>query len=319
MTRLFTLFSILLICSCTINNLVHADSLGIDSANLPSADLHLIIPGLRPCTDSKDNTIHLSSDHPVTILTHGCLDSTARFRALSDVFAFHGQQAVCFTYNDRDSLMKSSGELISAINKLSRHIEARKITVIGHSMGGLISRKALVADRQNAINNHDINVRLVTISTPFLGISDARYCASPTAIILSLGTVIPICKLISGDKWHEITYASDFIRKPGKLIDSVDKHIKIVTDERGFCRKYNTEGSCIEDDFVFSIEEQYYLPVDRVTVVTNIEVKAGHVEIVGDTNTAPLKLIRLLQEKGVMNITEAWREEELQALLVKLY
>ena len=319
MTRIFILFSILAVCSCTIQNRVHVGSLEIDSANLPAADLHLNIPGLRPCTNSKDNTIHLSSRHPVTILAHGCLDSTARFRALANVFAFHGQQAVCFTYNDRDSLMKSSRELISAIDIVSQHVKAGGITVIGHSMGGLISRKALIADRQTIVKSPDVNLRLVTISAPFAGISDARLCGSPTALILSLGTLIPICKFISGDKWHEITYASDFIRDPGKLLDKVERHVKIVTDEKGTCRKYNDQGFCTEDDYVFSNAEQYYLPVDREPVVTNIEVKSGHVEIVGDMNTAPLKLIQVLQKEGVMKMTEAGREEELKALLTKLY
>jgi hypothetical protein len=261
----------------------------------------------------------LSSSHPVTILAHGCLDSTARFRSLADVFAFHGQQAVCFTYNDRDSLMKSSDELTSAINILSDHMKSREITVIGHSMGGLISRKALIDDRRTVLKNHDLTVSLVTLSAPFRGISDARLCGSPTAMIVSLGAIIPICKLISGDKWHEITYASDFIRKPGMLVHSVDRHIKVVTDERGSCRKYNDQGSCIEDDYIFSIEEQYYLPIARQPMVTNIEVNAGHVEIVGDANTAPLKLIRVLQETGIMNITEASRKKDLKALLAKLY
>jgi hypothetical protein len=319
MARIVILISVLAIFSCTIKNRVHENPLQIDTSRLPKADLQLIIPGLRPCTNSVDNTVHLSSSHPVTILTHGCLDSTARFRSLADVFAFHGQQAVCFTYNDRDSLMKSSEELMSAVRELSQYIKVKDITVIGHSMGGLISRKALIAERKTMFDDHDVNLSLVSISTPFAGISDARLCGSPTAMIVSLGVIIPLCKFISGDKWYEITSASDFIRKPGRLIDNVNRHIKIVTDERGTCRTFDSDGSCIEDDYVFSIGEQYYEPVARETVVTKIEIQAGHVEIVGDANTAPVKLIRVLQEKGIMNSTEAWREKELKALLVKLY
>jgi hypothetical protein len=186
-------------------------------------------------------------------------------------------------------------------------------------MGGLIARKALIADRENGSKDLNVNVSLVTISAPFAGISDARFCGSPTSILLSLGTVIPLCKLISGDKWHEITYASDFIQNPGKLTEGVDRHIKIVTDERGFCRTYNAAGSCIEDDYVFSTEEQYYAPIDRENMVANIQVKAGHVEIVGNANIAPTKLIRVLQDMKIMNITEASREKEFRALLAELY
>lgn len=319
MIRTVILISVLAVCSCTVQNRVHLNVLEIDSSRLPQADLHLNIPGLRPCTNSQDNTIHIHADQPVMILAHGCLDSTARFRALANVFAFHGQQAVCFTYDDRDSLMKSSGELLSAVAELSQYMKAREITVIGHSMGGLISRKAFVADRENLFNNENVSLSLVSVSAPFAGISDARYCGSPAAMIVSLGAIIPLCKIISGDKWYEITYASDFIRNPGTLIDNVERHIKIITDEKGTCRTYDTEGVCIEDDYVFSIDEQYYLPVASESVVTTVEIQAGHVEIVGDANTAPLKLIQVLQEKGIMNVTPAGREKELKALLARLY
>jgi alpha-beta hydrolase superfamily lysophospholipase len=292
---------------------------GIDRRSLPPPDTSLKIPGLSPCTPSPDATLHLDCHQPVTIIVHGCRGSAARFRSLAQVFAFHGQQAVCFSYNDRDSLMKSSTELINALNSLSTKMHNRRITVIGHSQGGLISRKALIKERKDPLSGGNAPQRLITISAPYAGIAAAGHCASPAARWMSLGLVIPICRLISGDKWYEITRPSPFIQEPGELIPTVAVHLKIVTDEAGSCRRYDDNGMCVADDFVFSLAEQYFEPVDAPACVENIEVAAGHAEIVGDDNTAPEKLIRLLQQKGIMHQTPPARRDELATLLSRLY
>ena len=141
----------------------------IDDSALPVPDLSLQIPGLSPCTTHSDASIHVNSREPVVVIVHGCFGSAARYRALAQVFAFHGQQAVCFNYNDRDSLMKSSAELINSLDLLSSHMQNRQITVIGHSQGGLIARKALVKEREDRLQTDDASLRLVTISAPFPG------------------------------------------------------------------------------------------------------------------------------------------------------
>lgn len=291
----------------------------IDSSHLPVPNLSINISGLSPCTTTKNSEIHLNSHYPVNIIVHGCFGSAARYRALAQVFAFHGQQTVCFNYNDRDSLMKSSSELIDAISELNAKMENRQMTVIGHSQGGLIARKALVKERHDKSIAGDTSLRLVTISAPYAGISAADHCASSTARILSLGLVVPICKIISGDKWYEITQPSPFIQKPGELLDLVSSHLKIITDETGTCRKYSENGICIKDDFVFSVKEQYFEYIDASSRVENIEVSAGHSEIVGDYRIIPTKLIRLLQSKRILRNTPQAQEESLSRLLSRLY
>ena len=295
------------------------DPAGIDNSNLPPPNLSLKIPGLSPCTTSPDATLHLDSHQPVTIIVHGCRGSAARFRSLAQVFAFHGQQAVCFSYNDRDSLTKSSAELIDALSLLASKMEKRRLTVIGHSQGGLISRKALTTARKDKFPAGESSLRLVTISAPYAGIAAADHCTSRAARLFSLGLVIPVCRLISGDKWYEITRSSPFIRKPGELAQQVGIHLKIVTDETGTCRRYDDNGNCVESDFVFSLAEQYFEPVDDPSCVENIEVAAGHAEIVGDADVAPWKLITLLQQKSIIRVTSAARRDELSALLSILY
>jgi len=290
----------------------------IDNTNLPAADLALNIPGLGPCTDNPDRTLHLNSTQPIVVLAHGCLASAGRFRSLAQVFAFHEQQSICFSYDDRDSLTVSATQLVTALDELASHMNNLQATVIGHSQGGLIARNAFTNERIQPLGA-DLDLRLVTISSPYAGVAAADHCALPFARAVSLGLVVPICKVISGDKWHEITYASDFIRKPGTLIGQVGDFIKIVTDEHDSCRRYGDGGRCIEDDYVFSPEEQYYPAVDNSPRVIPVEVKAGHSEIVGNATVTPDKLITILQQKDIMRATPAVKTVALNALLNMLY
>lgn len=291
----------------------------IDSSRLPEPDRAVRIPGLSSCTTSDDSTLHLNSREPVTVMVHGCFGSAARFRALSGVFAFHGQQSVCFSYNDRDSLTQSADELVTALEQLSATMAETRITVIGHSQGGLIARNALTRERSRVWESAQAETRLVTISSPFAGIQAAEHCGSPTIRNWSLGLVVPICMLISGDKWFDITYASDFIQQPGTLLDGVTEYLKVVTDERGTCRRYDAQGICEEDDLVFELQEQYQPVIDSYPLIRKVEIKAGHAEIVGDHRVEPRKLISLLQQHGIMKVTETVDQARLERLLVTLY
>ena len=290
-----------------------------DRGALPKPDVKLNIAGLGPCTDNPDRTLHLKSNAPVTILAHGCFASAGRFRALAEVFAFHGQQTACFNYDDRDSLMTSSEQLITALKKFNAAIPNKNFTVIGHSQGGLISRKALIHNRDSSLVGEDINLSLVTISAPLAGIAAADHCGSPFMKVATLGLIIPVCYAISGGKWYEITAQSDFIQKPGKLVPQVSDYLKIVTDEANTCRRFDKDGGCVEDDYVFSVEEQYFNAVDQDKRLNNVELHAGHVEIVGDHRVAPRKLINILQKQGYMSMTTAKRKDEFERLLAVLY
>lgn len=290
----------------------------IERAQLPTPTASLNVPGLGPCTDATDRTLHLDVSQPVNVLVHGCFGSAGRFRSLAQVLAFHGQQTACFSYNDRDSLMISSGQLARAVETLSQALPQAKVTVIGHSQGGLVARKALVADRPDPART-EATLGLVTVSAPFAGIESARLCAEPYARFLTLGIGDLACRAISGDKWYEITYRSAFIRDPGRLLPNVERHLRISTDERDSCRVRAADGRCLKDDYVFSIDEQHFSPVDAHPGVTGVEVRAGHVEIVGDANSSPDKLIAVLQREGVIRPTDPTRHAAFQRLLAQLY
>jgi Palmitoyl protein thioesterase len=290
----------------------------IDEAGLPPANIALEIPNLGPCTDNPDRSVRLNLDQPVTVLVHGCFGSSGNFRGLAQVLAFHGQQTVCFTYNDRDSMMLSSAQLNSALDQLAEKMHNRSITVIGHSQGALVARKALIANRPDPITHKDLKLRLVTVSGPFAGIESARQCGNPLTHALTFGLIGAMCKLVTGDKWSEITYNSDFILQPGALGTQVQSYLKVVTDERDSCRRIR-DGKCVESDEIFSLPEQSNARIDADPAVKIVEVKAGHVEIVGDKQAAPDKLIAILQQNGIMNPTDPARIAKFNALMTRLY
>ncbi len=296
-----------------------ADPQPLEPGRLPKPDVAVHVPQLGPCTDSPDRTLRFNADQPVTVLVHGCNGSAGHFRALAQLYAFHGQQAVCFSYDDRDSLVVSSGQLIRALDALSAHQRNRSLTVIGHSMGGLVARKALEAGRRGEWQRGDVRLQLATVSAPVAGISVASHCGYRPLHWLTLGALPGICWAITGDNWYEITSSSEFIRRPGALLDSVQRYLKVVTDERGTCRRRRVDGSCLESDYIFSVEEQYHPVIDRYARLTNVEVDAGHVEIVGYKDVAPRKLLEILQRENLLARTLPERRAALERLLSVLY
>ena len=317
--NLFFIFIFASLVGCTISLPYLPESQQLERGSLPQPDVAVDIPYLRSCTDSPIRTLKFNSSYPVTVLVHGCNGSAGRFRSLAQLYAFHGQQAVCFSYNDRDSLVDISGQLITALDSLASHIRNRNLTVIGHSMGGLVARKAMERDRRGEWQNDNVNIKLATISAPFAGIEIASHCGIKFLHWLSLGTVPGICWAITGDNWYEITSASNFIRYPEPLLKSVQRYLKVVTDERDTCRSKSKNGSCIESDHVFSLAEQYHPVIDNYKQLINVEVEAGHVEIVGYKHVAPRKLLSILQQQGMLAPTPPERRVALERLLAKLF
>ncbi|HEX8612000.1 MAG TPA: alpha/beta hydrolase [Telluria sp.] len=290
----------------------------IDGSHLPPANVSMTVPGLSHCTDSGDHTLRLNAQQPVTVLVHGCFSSAGRYRGMAQVLAFHGQQTVCFNYNDRDSLRRSAEQLDTALTQLARGLDQQPLTVLGHSQGALISRKAMSVSQPDAVGGKDASLRLVTVSGPFGGIAAARHCGSRLWKTLSLGLVGPICQIVTGDKWSEITYSSPFIVDPPPLDPRVTDFLKIVTDEGGSCRRMS-QGACVESDAIFSLAEQRNPAIDNDLRVKIVEVKAGHVEIVGNNRDGPVKLIAVLQEQGVIKPTAPERREKFGLLLTRLF
>jgi pimeloyl-ACP methyl ester carboxylesterase len=280
----------------------------------------VVIPGLSPCDQPRGGTVVLDPTRPLTLLVHGCNFSLGGFRTLASVFQAHGQQTICFNYNDRDRLEDASAQLIRALQALETQMEPTDITIVGHSQGGLVARRALVAERQDRLQSQSgFRYQLVTISSPFGGIRASRHCGLVWLRALSLGTTMAICQAVAGSKWWEIFPGADFMDEPGTLSPAVARYLKVVTDERDTCRHHRPDGSCAERDEVFALAEQYNRSVDRDPRVMGVEVRAGHVEIVGELGTVPAKLIQILQDRHILAQTPPGRQVELTALLRRLY
>ncbi|MDP2238691.1 MAG: alpha/beta hydrolase [Burkholderiales bacterium] len=318
-SALFIISILVTLAGCVISPQYVPEPQPLEPGRLPPPNAALNVPHLRPCTDSPDRTLHLNTNYPVTVLVHGCNGSAGRFRSLAQLYAFHGQQAVCFSYDDRESLVLSSGQLISALDELASNIRDHDLTVIGHSMGGLVARKAMERDRRGEWLRNEASIKLATISAPLAGIQAANPCGSSLLNWLSLGAVPGICWIVTGDNWHEITSTSNFIRHPGPLLSSVRRYLKVVTDERDTCRRKSANGTCLESDYIFSLAEQYHPVVDNYPQLVNIEVEAGHVEIVGNKEIAPRKLLAILQQQGLLAPTPPERRAALEQLLAELY
>jgi pimeloyl-ACP methyl ester carboxylesterase len=302
-------------CATRETTVVAAD---LAPGRLPPPDTQLGIPGLGPCTDNPDRTLRLDASQPVHVLVHGCYGSSGEFRALAQVLAFHGQQSACFTYDDRARLTDSAIGLRAALTQLAEATRVPQITVIGHSQGALIARKSLTETLAAPLPSRPVDLRLVTVSGPFSGIASARTCGHTWLQGLSLGLLPLSCYAVTGAKWSDITYSSRFILEPGALAAPVAAYLKIDTDERGTCRR-SEAGRCVESDDIFSLDEQRNPAVDSGARMTRVLVNAGHVEIVGDKQVAPTKLLSVLQEQGVLRPTAPDRQQALNRLLSRLY
>jgi len=103
------------------------DAQPIASGRLTSPNKTVDIPSLSSCTDATDSTLKFNSDEPMTVLVHGCNGSAGRFRSLAQLYAFHGQQAVCFSYDDRAKLTDSADQLTTALDNLASQTKNKHI------------------------------------------------------------------------------------------------------------------------------------------------------------------------------------------------
>lgn len=294
------------------------------SVNVPTTPVRfadqapLEIEGLAACAREQPEDLSLDPTQPVTLLVHGCFASGAQFRNLSDVFEFHGQQTACFNYGDRRSIRVTALRLRSAIDAIRARTPEQPITVIGHSLGGMVSRIAL-SHGSDPGHRAGGDVRLVTVASPLAGIWAAEHCGFTWLHVLSLGLTVAVCQGITGAKWTEIPPSAPFWSSPPPLHEVVSEHLQIITDEEGSCRRRSEDGGCEEDDVVFGFNDQRNPQMLEDARVSAEVLETGHVAAVGGNGTEPSALIGLLQEQEVMRPTPPERREELEALLMRLY
>lgn len=274
-----------------------------------STSLHRVVRCLEP----DQGPVELEPNRDLVVLVHGCNSSIAKFKNLAEVFRARGQQAVCFTYDDRDSLVSVANELTVALSGVAPQMGSGRITVIGHSQGGLIARRALTQ-----VDHSPAEVtQLVTISTPFFGIRSARDCGLMPLHILTFGITVGVCQAIAGRKWTEIHDRAPFVTTPPPLSPEVARHLAILTDETASCRSYEG-GKCVESDFVFTLEEQAIDYIRAARVEQKI-VRSGHAAIVGEEGKVPRALISLLEREQILEPISSGETVDHQSWLRWLY
>jgi pimeloyl-ACP methyl ester carboxylesterase len=267
---------------------------------LPSASLRVggedvALAGIVAC-DGQPNVV-LDPQRALAVLVHGVHDQGGGFAMLAGAFQADGQQAVCFRYDARASLLESAKRLRAATDHLATLLHAPQITLFGHSQGGLVARAALARSERPLPSGR---YRLVTVSSPFAGIHVARSCGSIPYHLVSFGVSYAVCRAISGDSWNQIHPGAAMVRKPAQLDAAVAEHLLVVTDERDTCRRFSADGlRCLQDDYVFSEREQHNARIERDRRVVMSPIAAGHVEIVG-ANGPPRKLVEALHRHGLL-------------------
>ena len=172
-SQIIILSAVLLIDGCAGITAKNTKPIAEIKSDFPATGLIIDIEGLSTCDSDFNRKTSINPKQPLTILVHGCNGSAGHFKKLSNVLAFQGQQSICFSYNDRDSLAKTAERLAKTVDSLSQQLTSPDITVLGHSQGGLIARKALTANIEHSINS-SINLKLVTVSAPLSGVSSSK-------------------------------------------------------------------------------------------------------------------------------------------------
>jgi alpha-beta hydrolase superfamily lysophospholipase len=186
---------------------------------------NLVLLGPRPVTQSTT----LDGDRPVTVIVRGwsqkdyARNPEAFDQENSHLFSLAGElrdagENVFLFFYDRESqtLDQAAGRLNTALMHLYQTFMRHDITVFGHSMGGLIARRAMT--RGQTVDQMGFNLLLFTVASPFAGHWAADW--APDILIRSF----------SGAAATQMASGGNFIRNPGRLGSRVT-HIKVVTNE----------------------------------------------------------------------------------------
>lgn len=247
------------------------------------------LDGLGSC--DGDPGIVVERGRPLTVLVHGNHAAVDAFAALGGALESAGEQVVCYRWREGGRLTYAASDLREALDALDE-LGLPRIRVLGHSLGGLAARRSLTVELGVPL---ETPVELVTVATPFAGVASAKTCGLVWARVLSLGTVGSICRrLARGAKWRDIHPRASMIREPGELGPWVRRHVHVVTEEHGHCRRRAPDDRCAKDDHVFDVEEQATTHIADPRIEQH-EVDAGHGAVVMEAE-AIARLVELVSD-----------------------
>jgi len=149
---------------------------------------------------------------------------------------------------------------------------------VAHSMGGLVSRRALTEGFYQCASAPAATV-LLTVASPFGGFKSANNTA-----------IMPVNIFGIKPYMRDMGTKSEFIAAPDSLPVNV-RHYMVFTDERGATRVRG--GETISDDKVPQSAQRNTAVLSDGQMRGSIEVKAGHVGVINtDGNvSAPLAAV----------------------------
>jgi pimeloyl-ACP methyl ester carboxylesterase len=190
-----------------------------------------------------------SPGQPLAIVVHGINPIHADLDALSRDLVQRDYRVLRFVYDDGAALAKSSRALRRALATLQRVSRPSRLAVVAHSMGGLVSRRALSADELTPPQPTKLRrsyhggrwrtrrvprgpaptplpalrgpISFLTVASPFGGFRSANWAR----LDFGLGRAV----------YRDLGTRARFIRKPGQLAEGVT-HVKVETDEEGHSR-----------------------------------------------------------------------------------
>jgi pimeloyl-ACP methyl ester carboxylesterase len=112
-----------------------------------------------------------TSGRPLVILVHGYGANAEEFDALRGRLRNAGFASGVFSYPNDARVALSGRELASALQAFERRYPDRRLALVAHSMGGLVSRVAIEDPETGTVRNVD---QLVMVATPNLGSNLAR-------------------------------------------------------------------------------------------------------------------------------------------------
>lgn len=105
------------------------------------------------------------------LIVHGWHDSLSDFRLLADKLVASGLYPAVygFEYNWKGSITAPANDLAKKLDDIEREVGPKQLTIIAHSMGGLVSRQAL-----ESVGATQPVRQLVSVCTPHLGSVPAK-------------------------------------------------------------------------------------------------------------------------------------------------
>ena len=155
---------------------------------------------------------------PVVVLVHG-YKSEDELGPLEEAYIKKGYEVVRFKYDWEASLEKSADLLVDEITTIQQKYHLKEVKVVAHSMGGLVSRRAMIEDRNKTLANKDFKVNFTSIASPFGGFSSAN-----------VARLLPYNILGAKESHRSLATKSAFITNPGNLGKNIT-HTKIETIE----------------------------------------------------------------------------------------